>query len=88
MQKQLRATWVSSVINLDWPSKSTLSITNDEEKINAQKNELILILDEIKKMNMNTIMLQIKPCADALYRSEILPWSKYLDRGIRKKSWF
>lgn len=88
VHEEFRATWVSSVINLDWPSKSTLSIIDDEARVNAQKNELILILDEIKEMNMNAIMLQVKPCADALYRSEILPWSKYLTGVLGKNPGF
>ena len=36
------------------------------------------ILDNVVKMGMNAVILQVRPSADALYPSSIFPWSKYV----------
>ncbi|MBX9890613.1 MAG: family 10 glycosylhydrolase, partial [Amoebophilaceae bacterium] len=77
-KRHLRATWVASVSNLDWPSKASLTIQDSSERMQAQQRELIAILDEAVNMRMNAVFLHIKPCADALYNSNILPPSAYL----------
>lgn len=69
--REMRAVWVASVYNLDWPSKKGLP--RDE-----QKQEFIQLLDDIKAMNMNAVIMQIKPTADAFYPSKFGPWSEYL----------
>ncbi|MEK5335413.1 family 10 glycosylhydrolase [Bacillus sp. FSL M8-0166] len=69
--REMRAVWIASVYNLDWPSKKGLSAAE-------QKQELIHLLDEIKAMNMNAVIMQIKPTADAFYPSAYGPWSEYL----------
>ncbi|AOZ90433.1 hypothetical protein BK049_17930 [Bacillus xiamenensis] len=69
--REMRAVWVASVYNLDWPSKKGLPAQE-------QKREFIHLLDEIKAMNMNAVIMQIKPTADAFYPSEYGPWSEYL----------
>ena len=68
---ELRGVWVSSVFNLDYPSKPT---TNSEKL----KAELTEILDNCKDMGFNAVFLQVRPSSDALYKSSIFPWSKYL----------
>jgi uncharacterized lipoprotein YddW (UPF0748 family) len=69
--REFRAVWVASVANIDWPSKPGLSV---EE----QKREAVGILDLTSKMNMNAVVLQVRPAADALYDSKLEPWSAYL----------
>lgn len=69
--REMRAVWIASVYNLDWPSKKGLPA--DE-----QKQEFIQLLDDIKAMNMNAVIMQIKPTADAFYPSKFGPWSEYL----------
>lgn len=66
-----RAVWISTVNNIDWPSQPGL----DSE---TQKKELIEYLDLFKSLNFNAVVLQIRPTADAFYRSEYEPWSIYL----------
>lgn len=66
-----RGVWISTVNNMDWPSKPGLS---SEE----QKKELLEYLDLFKSLNFNAIILQIRPTADAFYMSEYEPWSIYL----------
>ncbi|MGE6632278.1 glycoside hydrolase family 10 protein [Bacillus sp. NPDC077027] len=75
--REMRAVWIASVLNLDWPSKKGRSVKE-------QKDELIQRLDEVKDMNMNAVVVQIKPTADAFYPSQYGPWSEYLT-GIQGK---
>ena len=67
----MRGVWVSTVTNLDFPSAKGLSA--DE-----QKKELTDMFDNFKNMGINTIIFQVRPCGDALYKSSINPWSQYL----------
>ncbi len=69
--KEFRAVWVATVSNLDWPSKTGLSV---EE----QKQEFLDLLDNVQRWNMNAIIVQVKPSSDAFYKSKLSPWSKYL----------
>lgn len=84
----LRATWISSVINLDWPSANSLLIADPAQRIKQQKAELSQIMDDLVKLNMNTAIFQIVPCSDALYASQILPWSAYLTGNLGQNPGF
>lgn len=70
-EKEFRSVWVSTVANIDWPSSPNL---NSKE----QKLEIIKILDSHKANNLNAIILQVRPSADAIYPSKLEPWSRYL----------
>ncbi|WP_461630990.1 glycoside hydrolase family 10 protein [Labilibaculum euxinus] len=76
-KREMRAVWVATVDNIDWPSKAGLSV---EE----QKKEMITLLDQHKKNGMNTIVFQIRPATDAFYISPYEPWSQWLsgEQGI------
>jgi uncharacterized lipoprotein YddW (UPF0748 family) len=69
--REFRAAWVATVDNIDWPSKPGLTV--DE-----QKNEAIAILDKIRELKMNAVVFQVRPHADAMYKSDLEPWSYYL----------
>jgi len=69
--RELRAVWIATVDNMDWPSKAGLPA--DE-----QQRELIAILDKCVQLRLNAVVLQVRPAADALYRSDIEPWSEVL----------
>lgn len=69
--EELRGVWVSTVANIDYPTKQT---TNPD----VLKNELISIMDTCKDMGLNAVFFQVRPCGDAFYKSSIFPWSKYL----------
>ena len=43
-----------------------------------QKAELTAILDRAAELRLNAIFFQVRPAADALYRSELEPWSSVL----------
>lgn len=69
--KEFRAAWVATVANINWPSKPGLS-TADQQK------EAIFLLDFLKKNNFNAVIFQVRPQADALYKSSLEPWSAFL----------
>lgn len=68
---ELRAAWIATVTNLDWPNSPTN--TTDQ-----QKQQLISLLDELKRDGINTIIFQIRTECDALYSSAHDPWSYWL----------
>jgi len=71
LRREFRGVWVAAVSNIDWPSKPGL--TTEE-----QKAELLAILDRSQAAHLNAVILQVRPAADALYKSSIEPWSEYL----------
>lgn len=68
---EVRAVWVASVENIDWPSKKGLPV-------DSQKVEFTRLLDMHKRNGMNTVVVQIRPAADAFYPSPYEPWSEWL----------
>lgn len=69
--REFRAAWIATVANIDWPSEPGLPV--DE-----QKAELRRMLDQAAALNLNAIIFQVRPHADALYDSDLEPWSAYL----------
>lgn len=70
-QREFRGAWVASVGNIDWPSKQGLLV-------NDQKAEFRAILERAVELKLNAIILQVRPACDALYQSQLEPWSPYL----------
>ncbi len=71
VQREFRAAWIATVANINWPSKPDLAVE-------TQKQEAIALLDFLKSNNFNAAVLQVRPQADALYKSDIEPWSYFL----------
>lgn len=70
-EDEMRGVWISSVLNLDYPSAPGL----------AQKQlagEIDSILDTMEAAGLNAAFFQVRPCADSLYPSKIFPYSAYL----------
>ena len=74
-QDGMRGVWVSSIYNIDYPSAQGL--TADQ-----LRSEADVILDNIAAMKLNTVFLQVRPSADALYDSELFPWSRYVSGTV------
>ena len=66
--KQLRGVWLSTVNNLDFPSKTGLG----EKQL---KSELDSVIETCVNTSINAVFFQARPCADALYKSDFFPWS-------------
>lgn len=69
--REFRAVWVATVNNIDWPSQPGLSVAD-------QKAEMIALLDRAAALNLNAILFQVRPAADAFYDSPFEPWSEFL----------
>jgi uncharacterized lipoprotein YddW (UPF0748 family) len=67
----LKAAWVASVYNINFPSRAGLSAE-------AQKAQIRQIVEAAARSGLNALMVQVRPESDALYSSRIEPWSRYL----------
>ena len=67
-----RGAWIATVANIDWPSAE--AVGNDS----LQKAEMTWILDSLASLGINAVIFQVRPTADALYRSEYEPVSHWL----------
>ena len=70
-RREFRGAWVATVWNSDWPSKPGLSVEQ-------QKAELVAIIKQLQALNFNALVLQVRPEGDALYASELEPWSAWI----------
>ncbi len=70
-KRQFRGVWIATVENIDWPSQPGLSV--DE-----QKREFVRLMDVAASLNLNAVVVQVRPAADAFYPSRYAPWSEYL----------
>lgn len=64
---EYRAVWLTTVENLDWP-KTKIRRKAD---IGVQKSELVAMLDSLKRLNVNTVLLQTRLRGDVIYPSKI-----------------
>ena len=71
VRREFRAAWVATVANIDWPSQPGLPVAE-------QQAEFLAILASCQELNLNAIVLQVRPSTDALYESMLEPWSSYL----------
>ncbi|MBQ7265811.1 MAG: family 10 glycosylhydrolase [Firmicutes bacterium] len=67
-ETEVRGVWVATVGHMNYPYDTTTS----EEKLKAQCDE---ILDNCADIGFNTVYFQVRPASDALYNSNIFPWS-------------
>ncbi|PCJ50195.1 MAG: hypothetical protein COA74_02930 [Gammaproteobacteria bacterium] len=71
VEREFRAAWVATVANINWPSEPGLSVA-------VQKQEAIKLLNTLQANNFNAVIFQVRPQSDALYQSDLEPWSYYL----------
>ena len=67
---EVRAVWLTTLSGLDWPKVKATSSVNREQ----QKRELCQILDQLKAVRINTILLQTRIRGSVIYPSKIEPW--------------
>ncbi|MFD3356905.1 glycoside hydrolase family 10 protein [Streptomyces fradiae] len=75
--EDFRGMWVATVTNRDWPSRPGLSAAD-------QRAELTALLDRAVERRLNTVILQVRPTADALWPSLYEPWAQCLT-GVQGK---
>ncbi len=71
-EDEMRGVWVASVYNIDFPSSSSVG------NASAQKAEFSSKLDSYKAAGINTVIVQVRPKNDALYKSQMNPFSDVL----------
>src|ERR1700743_2809814 len=76
-RREFRGAWIATVENIDWPSKPGLPAEQ-------QQAELIAMLDRAVKLNLNAIVLQVRPFCDAISAWKIEPWSYYISGTMGK----
>lgn len=69
--REMRGVWIATVGNIDWPSRNSLAAEQ-------QRAELLDLLDRAATLGLNTVILQVRPASDAVYRSSIEPWGSML----------
>jgi uncharacterized lipoprotein YddW (UPF0748 family) len=69
--REFRAAWVATVANIDWPSRKDLAPEQ-------QREEAIALLETARALNLNALILQVRPSTDAIYPSTLEPWSEFL----------
>jgi uncharacterized lipoprotein YddW (UPF0748 family) len=69
--REFRGGWIATVGNINWPSRPGLTVQE-------QQQEAIALLDYAAKLKLNAIFIQVRPAADAMYKSDLEPWSQYL----------
>jgi uncharacterized lipoprotein YddW (UPF0748 family) len=78
-KRELRAAWIATVKNIDWPSRKALGAAE-------QQQEFVKLLDTLKSTGMNAVIVQVRPVADAFHPSSYEPWSEYLSGSQGKPS--
>src|SRR5688500_14028741 len=69
--REFRGAWIATVGNINWPSQPGLSVQE-------QQQEALNLLDYAAKLKLNAVFVQVRPAADAMYASQLEPWSHYL----------
>ena len=67
-----RGAWIATVANIDWPTPEAVGYDS------LQQAEMVWLLDSLQAIGINAIVFQVRPTADALYKSEYVPTSHWL----------
>ena len=62
---EIRAVWLTTIQNLDWPRSHSAY---------RQKQELIDILNQLQRANINTVLVQARVRASTIFPSTMEPW--------------
>lgn len=77
---QVRAVWLTTNYQLDWPSP--------RQTADKQKEELKSILDKLQALNFNTILFQVRLKGSVLYQSTIEPMCPFIQTRCADGSFF
>jgi uncharacterized lipoprotein YddW (UPF0748 family) len=80
--RQLRGMWLTTVNNIDWPSRPGL----DADTVKAEYRGW---LDLAQRLHHNAVFVQVRPSGDAFWPSRFAPWSQWLTgrRDGRSPGW-
>ena len=69
-RREFRGAWIATVANIDWPQRGAGAA--------SQKQALVALLDRLRATGVNAVFFQVRSESDAMYRSDIEPWSYWL----------
>lgn len=69
--REFRGMWIATVANIDWPSRNTLTATQ-------QQSEMSSLLDVASNAGLNAVVLQVRAAGDLIYPSNLEPWARSL----------
>ena len=78
---EVRAVWLTTLGGLDWPK----SYAHDGMEIQRQQEDLCRMLDDLKDINVNTVLFQTRVRATTAYPSDLEPWEGSLS-GVPGKT--
>ena len=67
---EVRAVWLTTIGGSDWPT----TYAHDGMGISTQQQQLCQMLDRLKAVNVNTVLLQTRVRATTIYPSDLEPW--------------
>jgi uncharacterized lipoprotein YddW (UPF0748 family) len=70
VELEFKAVWISYLEFLEY-GKGGFTKESFEKTVNS-------MFDNIVSMNMNAVVVQVRPFGDAMYESSYFPWSKYI----------
>ncbi|MBT8226590.1 MAG: family 10 glycosylhydrolase [Dactylosporangium sp.] len=74
-KRQFRAMWITTVVNIDWPSRQGL----DQATVKA---EYLDWLEVARRNRFNAVIVMVRVAGDTFWPSPHEPWSQYLT-GVR-----
>lgn len=66
-KREFRGAWIATYANIDWPNRNQTPA--------QQQAALLSILDHHKATGINAVFVQVRSQCDALYSSQLEPWS-------------
>lgn len=69
-KREFRGAWVATYFGIDWPNRNHTP--------RQQRDAFIEIADHHQQTGITAMFVQVRSQADAMYPSEIVPWSFYL----------
>ena len=70
LNDEIRAVWLTTIGGIDWPRTYATSPATIEQ----QKRELTRMLDRLKLIRINTVLLQTRTRGTVIYPSSLEPW--------------
>ncbi len=79
---EFRGAWIATVANIDWPVQT--------DTPDRQKALLVYMLDALKDAGINAVFFQVRSECDAMYDSQLEPWSYWLagEQGRSPDPWY
>ena len=71
VHSEFRGVWIATVANIDWPERGDVDM-------DSQKQGFRKLLDYYQGLNFNAVIVQVRTAGDALYPTELAPWSRFL----------